>query len=123
MEPLSAGIIAGGALLSGLVSGLFGISAADQSVAAQRESNMLNYGLAQEEQAEDTRRFNISNALANLRIKMEKEQMEWTKEQAAEAKQAQQALGFSNRLVQLGNEANLRGQGLAGQWAAQSKLR
>jgi len=122
MEPISAAILAGSELLSGLISSHFIGAAGEESAAAQREAQRLNMSLAEREMEESTRRFDLQQALEKMKYRLYKENQDWTKEQTEAKRQEEQALNFSNRLVGLSNSANLRGQGLASSWATQARL-
>jgi hypothetical protein len=125
MEPISLGaaaIIGGGSLLSGLISSFFNSQAADEATSAAKEAQNQNYQLAMQERADNKERFSIQQAMENMKMKLFKENQEWTQENADEEKQASRAMGFANRLVSFGNSGNERGKGLASTWAQQSKL-
>lgn len=122
MEPISAGIVAGGSILSGLISSYFTSAAAEQATQAAQRAQDQNYQLAMKESEKEDKRFNIQHAMENMKMKLFKENQAWTQKNAEEEKQANLALGFANRLSSMGDAGLARGQNLSGAWAAQKKL-
>ena len=119
---IGAGIKAGASLISGLIGAYGSHKAGQQSAAAQREANMLNYGIYMKQLGEDTRRFNIQTALEKLKFRLWKETEDFNKEELIDNKNYSRTMDFTNRLAGMSNTGMLRGQNLSNVWAGQSAL-
>lgn len=97
-DPVSAAIVAGGSLVTGLVGSLFGKSNNSANIAAQRDANAANLQM--------TRETNQSNTAINERnieaqLQLQREQNAWNSETAQAARL--RAAGLNPAVVGLGN--------------------
>lgn len=119
MEPVSAAIMGGGQLLSGLVSSYFTYQAQEQALEANRRAQDMNYEIAQQNRADEDKRFSLQNALENMKFKLYKEGQEWSQQEQEDAKKTNMAFSVANNIANMGREGASRGQDLANSWAQQ----
>lgn len=120
---IAGGIMAVGSIVGGLISSYGAGKAGEMSVAAQNEANMLNYQMFQEQSAEEKRRFGIQQALERLKMRLYKEEKDFTEQELLDNKAYSRANDFSNRIIGLSDRARIGSTTSAQAWAGQSQLK
>lgn len=122
-EPITAAIISGSAvLLSGFMGLYGGMKGAEMSAAAQREANELSLSMWQDQHAEEKKRFNVAKALENLRLRLYKEDREFSKKEYLEDKRYQRMNDYANNLLSLSTRGEQRAITSQSRWAAQAQM-